>query len=157
MPPGLFRRAPGPLRPGGVRVFFRFSSCFPDFSDYASYYCRISCVFLSALCRFLTLPAGVPASEPEVAPHFPGLLSPVFPAFPGFLRLRPEILLRARSDLHKISHKKLLRRVIHIFHRVFHIGPSLDFRAFRPSSTAFHSVPSRLCTVFPLGFSLHNP
>ena len=81
---------------------FSFRSLPLPARDYRLYYRRKSCVFLLS-----TLPV------------FRQVLSLFFPSVP-----RPfssGLSLSVPFYLHKIRHKNLLRRVIHTFHKVFHI------------------------------------
>ena len=136
--------------------FSDFSSPFSQLFDYASYYCRISCGFLlSTLSIF-----DVSCSQ---GPHLPGGTSPfsrrLFSCFPRFSRPPSPALVQvslSRPPLHKIFHKKLLRRVIHTFHRVFHIALSLDIKAFPALLPVLHLVENRLSTCCAPTLSLHK-
>ena len=107
--------------------FSDFSSPFSQLFDYASYYCRISCVFsLSTLSTFYRSIPQLPPAAQIPASFFRRWFSDFSRFFEPFF-FSPFVSPLFQINLHKNSHKNLLRRVVHTFHKVFHIAFSRNF------------------------------
>lgn len=144
------------------KIFFPSTSFFNFFPnlcrtcDYVSYYRRKSCVFsLSTLSIFDTF--GENAANFRGRPlWFPDGIFPYPPAFRRFPFLRFPITRRDDGDLHKINHKNLLRRVIHTFHKVFHMSFFRNFNIFNRNDSRLICPAAGGLGKKVVGMSLHK-